>query len=628
MGIPEEGQLVTVRDRYWIAKSVTPSTLPPDVLNGDATPQHFVELSSVEDDGLGDELQVIWQVEPGARVLETGNLPKPIAGKFDDPQRLRTFLDAVRWGAVTSADSNTLQAPFRSGITIEDYQLDPVVRALGMARVNLLIADDVGLGKTIEAGLIIQELVLRHRVRSAMILCPPSLCLKWQAEMRDRFGLDFRIVDSEAVRRLRRDRGRNANIFAHFPRLIVSFDWLKLDRGMRLLRQYLPIDKTTYPRKIDLLVADEVHQCAPAGNGTYGTDSLRTQLLREIGPHAEHRLFLSATPHNGYQSSFLAMLELLDPQRFARGVKPDPVALQNAVVRRMKSEIRALGPGPDGRLPFPERRIEKIGIDYPDTERVVHADLIAYTALRKRGSAKSAPLAADLVSLLLKKRLFSSPAAFARTLSQHVATLDGRGKADADASLRGAYEWDDDDFDTEDARDDAAQDAIAHATRAGGEVSAEERVLLDRMLSWAQQNAGRNDEKSRALIERLGEWGDERVIIFTEYRASQMWLQEMLAAKGLASGGRARLLYGGMDDDERERIKAAFQSDPAKDPLRILIATDTASEGIDLQRHWPHRSARPAVSRSVHLPLRLEQVRSARYARRRSRLPLPRGEKA
>src|SRR5208283_4760580 len=101
----------------------------------------------------------------------------------DDPGRLDAFLDAVRWGAIASADARALQAPFRSGITIEDYQLDPVVRALGMARVNLLIADDVGLGKTIEAGLIAQEMILRHRVRSVLILCPPHLCTKWQLEM-------------------------------------------------------------------------------------------------------------------------------------------------------------------------------------------------------------------------------------------------------------------------------------------------------------------------------------------------------------------------------------------------------------------------------------------------------------
>jgi phosphatidylserine/phosphatidylglycerophosphate/cardiolipin synthase-like enzyme len=182
LAAPEVGQLVRVRDRHWVVSDVAASALD------DGGAQHLLELTSVEDDGLGDELSVIWEIEPGTAVLETATLPQPQADRFDDPERLDAFLDAVRWGAITSADSRALQAPFRSGITIEDYQLDPVVRALQMPRVNLLIADDVGLGKTIEAGLVVQELLLRHRARTVLVVCPASLSLKWQSEMADRFG--------------------------------------------------------------------------------------------------------------------------------------------------------------------------------------------------------------------------------------------------------------------------------------------------------------------------------------------------------------------------------------------------------------------------------------------------------
>ena len=587
-----------MRDRFWLVKNVLASSLPVDVMSPSDTPQHLVDLSSVEDDGLGDELSVIWEIEAGTKVLETANLPTPVAGRFDPPVRLQTFLNAVRWGAVASADSQALQAPFRSGITIEDYQLDPVVRALAMARVNLLIADDVGLGKTIEAGLIAQELILRHRARSVLVLCPPSLCIKWQTEMRDKFGLEFRIVDAEAVRLLRRERGVKANIFAHFPRLIVSFDWLKMQRPMRVLRDFLPADRNAYPRKIDLLIVDEVHQCAPAGNGKYATDSLRTELLRFIGPHAEHRLFLSATPHNGYESSFSALLELLDPQRFARGVKPDPAALRSAVVRRMKQEIRELGPRDDGTPRFPERKIDRIEVDYPDEERRVHADLAAYTESRSKESpTKHGFAAADLITLLLKKRLFSSPAAFARTLDAHIRTLTeaGRAKGDPD-SLRDAYERVEVDFEDDEELEEATTDALRAAARASTLVTPAQQALLTRMQTWAHAAKDRSDEKARALIAQLKAWcrptgadskpawTNERVIVFTEYRDTQAWLQRLLVAEGLG-GERLQLLYGGIDPDEREHIKAAFQSDPALDPVRILLATDTASEGIDLQHH-------------------------------------------
>ena len=172
-------------------------------------------------------------------MLVRETLPVPAADNFDDPARLDAFLDAVRWGAIASADSQALQSPFRSGITIEDYQLEPVVRALTMPRVNLLIADDVGLGKTIEAGLVVQEMILRHRVRTVIVVCPATLCLKWQAEMATKFGLEFRVVDADLVRNLRRERGLAANPWKHFPRLIVSMDWLKRPRAMSLLREVL-----------------------------------------------------------------------------------------------------------------------------------------------------------------------------------------------------------------------------------------------------------------------------------------------------------------------------------------------------------------------------------------------------
>ena len=145
---PEQGQMVSVRSRNWMVTDVSASTLPHERLQtGLEPPQHLITLSSVEDDGLGEELQVIWEIEPGAKVIEKIALPEPTG--FDPPDKLDAFLDAVRWGAASTADVKNIQAPFRSGIDIEDYQLDPVVRAIQMPRVNLLVADDVGLGKTI-----------------------------------------------------------------------------------------------------------------------------------------------------------------------------------------------------------------------------------------------------------------------------------------------------------------------------------------------------------------------------------------------------------------------------------------------------------------------------------------------
>src|SRR5207253_4982425 len=139
-----------------------------------------------------------------------------------------------------------------------------------------------------------------------------------------------------------------------------------------LLDEILPPDASVYPRKFDLLIVDEVHQCAPAGRGVYASDSLRTLALKKIAPHFEHRLFLSATPHNGYTESFTALLELLDPQRFARGVKPSQSAMARSIVRRLKSELRKeLPPRADGSPHFPERHVLPLKVAYPDSERMV-----------------------------------------------------------------------------------------------------------------------------------------------------------------------------------------------------------------------------------------------------------------
>ncbi len=162
MTIPDPGQIVTVRQRHFVVVEVNKSTLPRNGFHPSReAPQHLVSLSSVEDDALGEELQVIWEIEPGAKIHEKTTLPEP--SDFDDPRRLDAFLDAVRWGAVSSADVRALQSPFRSGIEIEDYQLDPVVRALQMPRVNLPVADDVGLGKTSQIGFTFFLTILNRR---------------------------------------------------------------------------------------------------------------------------------------------------------------------------------------------------------------------------------------------------------------------------------------------------------------------------------------------------------------------------------------------------------------------------------------------------------------------------------
>jgi SNF2 family DNA or RNA helicase len=593
--VPEQGQLVSVRSRQWIVNDVRPSTLPADALKLDVFgPQNLLTLTSVEDDGLGEELQVIWELEPGARVVEKVALPDPTG--FDPPDQLDAFLDAVRWGASSSADVRNIQAPFRSGIDIEDYQLDPVVRAIQMPRVNLLVADDVGLGKTIEAGMVALELIIRHRTRKILIVCPASLQVQWQEQMRDKFGLDFRIVNSMMMGLLRRSRGIHVNPWNHFPRLITSIDFLKRERPLRLFRELLPgPDEPAFPRKFDMMIVDEAHNCAPSGRGRYATDSMRTQALRLLVPHFEHKLFLTATPHNGYPESFSALLELLDNQRFARSTTPDRKQLNAVMVRRMKSE---LPPKWDGSPRFPRRVLDPIEVPYTDEERTIHAALQRYAGLRVQRSQDNAEkLATEFVLKTLKKRLFSSPAAFLTTLDSHEKSLRQarRGKAVRKPSigvLKLELDRIEEDYADDSEYDEATTDAVDAATLLFSEPSENEMALLKQMRQWAEKASGQLDSKVKCLIDWLNthirpgkKWGHERVILFTEYRATQNWLKEVLAQHGFTKDDRLLTMFGGMDLDEREDVKAAFQSAPEVSPVRILLATDAAAEGLNLQNH-------------------------------------------
>jgi len=593
--VPEAGQLASVRRRQWVVTEVQGSHLS----DTGTSAQNLVSLTSIDEDALGEGLEVIWEIEPGAHVIEKAGLPT-VDGQ-DDSRHLQAFLDAVRWGAATNADRGFLQAPFRSGVAIEDFQLDPMVRAIDMARVNLLIADDVGLGKTIEAGLVIQELLLRHRARSILIVCPASLQEKWRIEMLEKFGLEFRICNTEYIRTLRRERGIHANPWTSFPRLIASMEWAKRGDALRLMRDVLP-HQAAYPRTFDILVVDEAHNVAPAGSARYALESQITRYIRTISPHFQHRLFLTATPHNGYTQSFTSLLELLDDQRFSRNILPTQSQLAQVMIRRLKTDLV----DKEGNPAYPTRDLRALVVPYTKDERSIQERLHEYCGSREQTCAESGGIGTQFINGLLKKRLLSSPAAFAATLEIHIASLENQGsvkkaKPMDDGILRKAILKAEEDYSDDEEAEGVQAEAVEEASRRTAPPTKKERKLLDEMRTWAQANRNRTDSKAKTLMEWIdehlrvdGEWNDERVIIFTEYRATHQWLLEILTAQGYG-GDRLDVLHGGMDQTkEREPVKAAFQAHPSDSPVRILLATDAASEGIDLQNH---------CSRLIHLEI-------------------------
>ncbi len=605
-GLPAVGDIVVVRHRQYLVDAVV---LPRRDADGDGVPDPGadvadqstrVSLIGLDDDNQGRRTEVLWELELGAHVLDprAGQLGQ--VDRLDPPRTFGAFYNALRWNRVTATDARLFQAPFRAGVKLMMHQLTPLKRALALPRANLFIADDVGLGKTIEAGLVLQELLLRNQVELVVIVAPASVCPQWQGEMARRFGLHFELYNRAFVQRRRQERGFGVNPWCTHSRFIISYQTLRRPEYEGALQAML--DRDSADGRRTLLILDEAHTAAPASSSRYAVPSDTTDVIMRLAPRFDHRLFLSATPHNGHSNSFSTLLSLLDRQRFTRGVKPDPRALEQVMVRRLKSDLRALAAA-DG---FPERKVIALRITEPDLPELELARLLAeYTRLAAPGRATE-----RLVFVNLQKRLLSSVRAFARTLDKHAERVglgtDAVDAADTPGDLL-APPGDEDDVD-DDLRDEA--DAAAAAARTGRlDLAAEARALLTRMVELAHRHLGAADAKIATLLAwirtnqcpaaglaegRAGRgrpstaWTTRRLIIFTEYGDTKSYLQAQLeAALGHTDDGDQRVMvfHGGMSDDQRALVQRAFNSHPDDHPVRILVATDAAREGLNLQAH-------------------------------------------
>jgi hypothetical protein len=593
--IPRVGEMVRVRARRHVVEDVAPPS--PDR----PAEQHLVSLACVEDDSAGEQLAVLWEAEPDARVLSDRDGPFARVARFDPPALFAAWYYSVRWNALSASDNKHVQAPFRAGISVESYQFVPLQMALEQPRVRLFIADDVGLGKTIEAALIVRELMLRQRVRRVVVAAPASVLTQWQDELETRFGLTFVVVDRDYLRARRRERGWQFNPWKTHPRFIISHALLRDPHYTAPLRELLRQDPSG-----SMLVLDEAHHAAPASGGRTAHDSAFTRTLRDLAPLFEHRVFLSATPHNGHSSSFSALMEILDPTRFVRGLAIDPKARDAVMVRRLKSELRLVG------VAFPERKVVRLAIQSlaPDDPDLALPTLLdEYCNLREDAVADESKEVQQLTFLsltTLRKRLLSSVPAFKRTLAAHRAGLDRRAlKTSATPMLIEAPGPDDERAgDDPEAIEQGMSDALAAASARVPPIAHAERAtaLLDELTRLAAAHEHRADARVRELVRWMRAnlltdtpapaWNLRRVIVFTEYVDTQRYLEAQLALafKDVRGGPRFHDRIATLDGqpgnaEQRDALKRRFNADPATEPLRILVCTDAAREGINLQSH-------------------------------------------
>ncbi len=591
--------LAIVRKRRGVISEVRP-------FDGDEGVLHLVRVD-YKDDSYPDSEELIWEREPFRDLLEPNALPQ----SSDRPMRNDDFdalLRSARWSAMTPYldpdDEGPLErmpitAPFHGAVQVEDYQLVPLLKALQMPRISLMIADDVGLGKTIECGMILRELLTRRRIHRILVLTPASLRVQWQEEMWDKFSLPFDVVDRQSTQKLKRTLGIDANPWRTSSRAITSYHYLKQPD---VLEQFLSASKRpdgSPHLPWDLLVVDEVHNLMPS---PFGEDSDLCKMLRYIAPHFEHRLFLTATPHNGRTRSFSGLLELLDPVRFTQTDElreAERNRIQQVVVRRLKREINERTDPPK----FCTRlEPEALMVEFGSAEQALNEALSEFRTQTRKVIAQESRrrrIAGTFAIEILGKRLLSGPATFADSWSRcklGLAEDEVAGDSDVVVAKHSVEEETGDDREQQQRQSIAStvvgswlKDLAEHlqpqidqidAAVAGLKIDLEtptieqtpkEDARFDRLVSLIRESLFDGDEWHK----------DERLVIFTEYKTTLDYLLRRLREDLPDTEERILTLFGGMDSLQREQIKEAFNEPLNK--VRILVATDAASEGLNLQ---------------------------------------------
>ncbi|MBS1830479.1 MAG: DNA helicase [Acidobacteria bacterium] len=608
--------LATIRNRRGLIAAVDPFDSPEGRL-------HLVRIEYTDADGVPEDT-ILWEREHGRDLLEPNALPRVEADPAMEPREFDAIVRAARWSALTpflhpdgsgKTPETPVSAPFFGAVQVDDFQLVPLLKALQMPRVSLLLADDVGLGKTVEAGLILTELLIRRRVRRVLILTPASLSQQWQREMKTKFALNFDLIDRAQTHSLQRRIGLDANPWRTYPRIIASYYYL---RQPDILQQFLatcrvPDAASGGPKAQlpwDLLIVDEAHNLLPS---PFGEDNQLVKTLREISPLFEHKLFLTATPHNGHTRSFSGLLEILDPVRFTQTSEfkdAERARVEHVLVRRLKSEINELDSKNGRPNRFAQRFLDSKPLFLSKEERALSHALQEFRTRVKSiiaASQRSEQLAGSFAIEILSKRLLSSPFTFAESWYRFRdgAEGDSMDAAAVRAAQRSLDEDLDDDGEIESRTHHAAKtvgawlkpilpdlraqtDAVDHAlgrlglTRLDGALRVPvEDIRFGRLMEVIGQHLLLKKDRRDAKNWR----DDERLIIFTEYKTTLDYLNQRLKTEFAEDHEtRVRFIYGGRTvagQLNREEVIEAF-NDP-EDPIRILIATDVASEGLNLQ---------------------------------------------
>jgi superfamily II DNA or RNA helicase len=547
------GSLVKARDREWVV-------LP------DSTDDMLIlrPLGGTEDEVTG----IFLPLEP----VEPAQFELPDPQKLGDYCSCRMLRDAVRLGFRSSA------GPFRSfaklAVEPRPYQLVPLLMALKLEPVRLLIADDVGIGKTVEACLVAKELMDRGEVDRLAVLCPPHLAEQWQSELKGKFHIDAELVLPSTATRLERNCRLGQSLFDLYPYVIVSTDFIKSEhRRDEFLR--------TCP---ELVIVDEAHTCAFAGEGRGGKHQ-RHQLIKGLADAPDrHLILVTATPHSGKEAAFRSLLALLNPD-FADlpeelgGKENEPIRRQVAAhfVQRRRGDIRSYL---DADTPFPERLEADETYSLSPEYKKLFDRILNYareTVQSPDANSRHRQRVRWWSALGLLRSLASSPAAAATTLRNRADTLDTETPEEADEVGRRTVM---------DLMDDDAKEGIDVAPGSEiGELTDDAQRHRDRLLRMAREAEnlkGSKDAKLQKIITLVKDFLKKgfQPIIFCRFIPTAEYVAEELRSS--LRNVEVVAVTGTLPPAEREeRVEQLAESSQ-----RVLVCTDCLSEGINLQTYF------------------------------------------
>ena len=549
------GALVRARGREWV---VLPETRT-DILK-------LRPLGGAEEDAT----LIYLPMEPEPPTAATFNLPD--AHKPGSQEAALLLRDALRLKLRAGA------GPFRSfgNLNVEPraYQLVPLLMALKLDTVRLLVADDVGIGKTIEAALIARELIDRGEIERLAVICPPHLCEQWQQELAEKFSIDAEVVRTGTATRLERGLRPDESIFEVYPYTVVSLDYIKSDRRRDDFLRACP----------EFVIVDEAHTCVQSNTNTRHQ---RYQLLKGLAGSEPRRqmVFLTATPHSGDDTAFHNLLGLLEPRFVQLAEMPEGVAreslrfeLAKHFVQRRRGDIAEWKDDAG----FPVRESREATYRLTGAWGGLFDEVLAYARTmvqRAEGGSRLEQRMSWWAALALLRCVSSSPAAASLALRTRLLAAESETEQAQVANLDRAA--------SETVMDEAADDSLTlnESVPAGTVEAAEDVAALNELIMRTDALRGPSrDPKLKALIGEVRQLISDgfKPVVFCRYIATAHYVGENLRLALSVEGAHIAVVTGELTSDQREE-KVEALGELNKEVTPILVATDCLSEGVNLQ---------------------------------------------